>query len=439
MEQLLSEHRELKSWEQQFLMVFAPAIQGFVEWVIESAIRDGKSRLYFLARDGYLMYQAAKHICEYKSYDIELRYLKVSRYALRRGQYHLQGEACLDYICTGGIDITFEKIMKRAGVSEEIAKAAAKRAGYEACYQEILTYPRIQKLKAVLYEDKELLEQIYEESRKHYPEVIGYLKQEGLLEQGNYGIVDTGWIGTLQKTLEQLIMSAIGGQEYIRIDGYYFGLYELPSDMEREKYQAYYFAPVNHIKRKVYFVNSLMEAVISAPEGMTIGYRRQKQKATSEYQYETIETEVSNPNAVFIQREAELLELFFLYYKRNAASSKTIEKLFRLFMATPLKVEVEFWGEYQFCDDILEGQLQSVAAHLSVEEIRQQWFWNKLKVIIGWKKVELHDSAWMEGSIMLTDTAVRKSLRQIHLYRYILYMRKAWKSCFEYRSRNRIV
>ena len=44
--------------------------------------------------------------------DIEYRYLKLSRYSIRSAQYHILGDKSIDYICTGGIDVTFEKIMK---------------------------------------------------------------------------------------------------------------------------------------------------------------------------------------------------------------------------------------------------------------------------------------------------------------------------------------
>ena len=130
-EQLLQEHRELTDWELQFLMVFTPAIVGFVDWVLEEAQKAGKSCLYFLARDGYLLYQVARELASQKGVGLELKYLKVSRQSLRSAQYHLQRAECLDYLCTGGIDITFEKIMKRAGVSEEVAVQTAYRVGMQ--------------------------------------------------------------------------------------------------------------------------------------------------------------------------------------------------------------------------------------------------------------------------------------------------------------------
>ena len=39
--------------------VLGPALSAFVRWVLAEAVRTGKKRLYFLARDGYFMYQTA--------------------------------------------------------------------------------------------------------------------------------------------------------------------------------------------------------------------------------------------------------------------------------------------------------------------------------------------------------------------------------------------
>lgn len=424
-ERLLQQHQEMKDWELQFLTIFTPAIVGFVDWVLEEAEQAGKACLYFVARDGYLLYQVAKELCKEKCCKVAIKYLKVSRQSLRSAQYHLQQEECLDYICTGGIDITFEKIMKRAGVSEAIARKTARHVGYADRYHEVLNYGTIVELKSALKKDNVFLSEVYRIAKEKYPDTIGYLKQEGLLDCKDYGIVDTGWIGTLQKTLQQLVVAEMEQQKQPRIDGYYFGLYEIPNDMDVTKYHAYYFEPWNHIRRKVYFANSLMEAVISAPNGMTVEYCQSKE---SEYEYEARETESGNPNADRILQEAELLKLFLLYYKVEKINIRVLEKLFCLFMTKPRMEEVEFWGDYLFCDDVMEGQMQCVAARLSEYEIKKQWFVNKLLVIMGKKKEEIHESAWLEGSIVRVGKHVRKNLRHVRFYKYILYTRKAVKA-----------
>ena len=43
--------------------VLAPALGGFVIWLLKSAMENNIKRLYFLARDGYFMYHASLILC----------------------------------------------------------------------------------------------------------------------------------------------------------------------------------------------------------------------------------------------------------------------------------------------------------------------------------------------------------------------------------------
>lgn len=50
-----------------------------------------------------------------------------------------------------------------------------------------------------------MLERIYEKSDAAYETTIGYLRQEGLLDNVRYAIVDSGWVGTIQKSMQTLL------------------------------------------------------------------------------------------------------------------------------------------------------------------------------------------------------------------------------------------
>ena len=105
-----------------------PALSCFVEWVLERAGAEGKQRVYFLARDGYLMYRMAKQLCAGRGLPVECRYLYGSRYAWRVPQYHLDWEGCVDKLCLGGLRVNFLVMMQRAGLTTEEALDIA--AGY---------------------------------------------------------------------------------------------------------------------------------------------------------------------------------------------------------------------------------------------------------------------------------------------------------------------
>lgn len=128
-EQRLQSYKKARSEKEIYERVLAPTLYEFVLWVLQEALQSRKKRLYFLARDGYQMYLAAQQLCKQYDLDIECRYLKVSRYAVRVPEYHLLGERCLERICVGGIDVTFEKIMQRAALTDKEAEEIARLPG----------------------------------------------------------------------------------------------------------------------------------------------------------------------------------------------------------------------------------------------------------------------------------------------------------------------
>ena len=144
-------------------------------------------------------------------------------------------------------------------------------------------------------------------SKITYPNTIGYLIQEGLLEEVPYAIVDSGWTGTLQQSLEQLLWS-VQSLKKKKIEGYYFGLYEIPKNTDRKYYHGYYFEPHNYIRRKVHFSNCLFEAVYSAPEAMTIGYQKEKNR------YIPLKNKQINPNTEIIKIQEQLLKNYLKEY-----------------------------------------------------------------------------------------------------------------------------
>lgn len=421
--------------ERQFLYlyVYAPVLIAYVEWVLQNAARSGKQRLYFLARDAYPMYVAAKEICRVRGYQIECRYLKVSRYAMRLPEYHLLGENCVERICAGGIRITFEKIMKRAGLTPEECTEIAVLCGYEP--NRILTWREIMKLKGTLKSIPQFLIYIYSHSREAFADAIGYLEQEGMTEEIPYALVDSGWIGTLQQSMQNLLRTV---QKERSLEGYYFGLYEIPQGEKRSQYHAFYFEPQGGIKRKVYFSNCLFETIYSHAEGMTLGYKKK------DGCYIPIQSSISNPNAEMLSENQEVLRAYLQEYLRISAGAESViiggydrnsayrkssaevcERLLAEAMGKPHKWEVEAYGGSLFCDDMLEGTMQSVAAVLNKEEIRNQRLLYRIPVMLGLRKGTVKESAWMEGSIVRAGEISAAELRCVARYKHMLYVRKA--------------
>lgn len=439
--------------EEIFLYVWVPVLTEYVEWVLKEAVRSGKKRLYFLARDGFMMYGLAEKLVKERKIDLDLRYLKISRFAVRNAEYCFAGKEALHTLCSGGIDVSFETIMKRANLTEGEARHIAELTGYTKDYKTALNYRRLCSLKKELYTCDRLFAYIQKHAKGCYDAAVSYFRQEGLLEDIPYALVDSGWVGTLQLSLQKILEHAAGGK--IRLQGYYFGLYARPAKTGREQYKAFYFGE-KEIVRKIRFSNCLFETVFSAPEGMTCGYGKTPELLRVGRQedpgpYQALESSGGNPNMAVIGRFAELLAQYADQYMKYTApymedaaqhmesrktaviksllrqtpGQKMCKNLLSHMMGDPALWEAEAFGSMLFCDDVLELQLQQVAAVWDEEELRKQRFFNRLLIKMNLKCGVLHESAWAEGSIARLGGKAEKNMRQERLYKGFMYVRKA--------------
>lgn len=414
------------SLELVSVFVMAPVMYCYVQWVLKEAIRTKKKRLYFLARDGYSMYCVAKEICRVKKLDIECRYFYCSRYALRSAQYFLLGEKSLDYICLGGIDVTFSKLMKRAGLTKCEAEQIAERLGYQKYMQVPMSYGQLKTVKSMLCNCKEFMKIMSAHAEERFPMVCGYLRQEGFLEDVPYAIVDSGWTGNMQKSIRHLLHSM---SENKNLEGYYFGMYEYPKEVSRADYHCYYFSPSKGIKRKVYFCNSLFECIYSSPEAMTVGYRIDAKRYYPIFERDNNpnKEKLENTTSHLVQYTKKLLQRFPNDMSINQNRQRIVFQLLRCFMGHPTREEAKWFGSYIFCDDVLGEEHQTIATPLSYEEMKENHILHKTIRVLTKSAKQVPESAWPEGSTVLVEKSGKYDLRQCALYKYVMYLRKMMK------------
>ena len=185
--------------EEMTCFVFAPTVICFSGWVLKEASRRGIRRIYFLARDGWQFYQAARALQKSWKLPVELRYLYCSRYSLRIPCYCLMGEEALGYICLRGMEVSFADMMARAGLDEGEAAAIAEKIGYREDIRKPIPLTQIPKFRERLSQCPLFLEKMQNVSREAYRNAMDYFDREGLLEEGSFAIADSGWTGTTQQ------------------------------------------------------------------------------------------------------------------------------------------------------------------------------------------------------------------------------------------------
>lgn len=380
------------------MYVLWPVLMGFVSWTLMQAQNSGVKRLYFLARDGWMMRRIAEEICLAWELPVECRYLYVSRYSLQIPENHLIGEKSLERICRNGMHVTFHDMMARAGLSEEESLQIAESIGFGEDPGQPLTKAQIRGLYEPLAECREFETLEKRRSRERYREAAAYLRQEGMLDEVPWAIVDSGWIGTMQESLQHLLDS-MGFSK--KVKGYYFGLYGIPQDMESAQYSSWYFGPKDHLKRKSCFSNCLLESVFSAPHGMTLGYEKKDGRMAP------VLAETFLRNREKLVRQRTLMDCCMKAWRdagapdafgRGGGFPKELETALISFMLCPSREEAAYYGGSSFCDDITEKRAEALAGRMT----QMQLFGNHLLLrpfaVLSRKK---KDSAWIEGSICL--------------------------------------
>lgn len=461
--------------ESRIESVLGPALNSFILWLLKEAKRKRIERLYFLARDGYFMYRCALLYCSKWNLPIECRYLSCSRYSVRIPIFHLDMEEALEYLCRGGIDVTLEKILSRGGLKEEEKKRVLQEAFHDREPGAGIPYAKLPDIRKRLENCSFFMECVCRRSRETYPFLQGYLQQEGLLDKRKAALVDSGWVGSMQKTLN-MVLKNLGRAE--GLTGYYWGLYELPENVQRKDYFCYYFSPEKGLQEKVYFSNCLFETVFSAPHGMTMGYEKTEEgyapcygevlpgrkafmehlekglldftertleqmkdieKAESKKSKETvgiaetIEATETIENVETIET-AETIENI-----DDRAYQKAVKQLLKLFMGMPVQAEGELFGSLEFSDDVLDDKRQQVAVEMSEEELKGNHAWNKALVMLGLRDVYVKESAWYEGSAARYGKHERYHQTMYRLYKYLLYMRKRYEYLRKKEKRNMLL
>ena len=410
--------------------VLAPALGAFTHWLLEQAKENGVRRLYFLARDGYFFYHAARIFCEAYRLPMECRYLSCSRYSLRLPLFHLDREEALDAVCRGGMSITPEKLLSRAGLNGEEREEVLRILNLPYARNDAVPFAALTEIRKRLKDCGAFLSYMDRHSREAFPNLCGYLKQEGLCREFPDAVVDSGWTGSMQKSLnEALACIGRGG----KIEGYYWGLYELPDGVNPSEYHSYYFAPEGNLREKIRFNNCLFEAVYTAPHGMTLGYRKEGETFVPCY------GSISPGRRAFIERTGRYLMDYIRRLSREGwgppdleRDRHTLRKLLDAFMGNPSPQEAAVFGNLSFSDDVLEGGEQPIAAPLSEEELKANHALHKLLVMSGVRKGSVRESAWYEGSAVRNGRHVGRHLRQNTLYQILRYGRKILRARKQY-------
>jgi len=352
-------------------MFTGPLLFHYVWWVLWQAKSRNIHMLYFLARDGYLLWKIAQQFCDTFHLPIECRYLYASRASLRMPTYHLIGKEAMELLTLGGYQVTLFSLLRRAELTSEERTAVYNDCGMEQPNENrLLTRSDLDKWRKALLNSKVFYDFIFRKSKAAYGNAIGYFRQEGLFDQREVALVDSGWTGSMQRSLRQLLQSAgfNGG-----LIGFYFGMYAVPKSPEDGTYLTWYFNHNSSPHIKIPFCNNLFECLLSAPHGMTTGYCLRGGAYEPEQlpapQGAELDNIHENIGLVLEYVQDRLKELDFVAFCRENALRETRKRI-RRYMAHPTRAEATYYGRFLFCDDTTEAYRFSLADKSQIHALK---------------------------------------------------------------------
>jgi hypothetical protein len=409
--------------------ITGPVLFDYVCWVLNESYARGIKKLYFAARDGYVLQKIAKQICEKYGLDIECRYLYCSRKALRMPTYHLIGDEAYDLLLMSGTSVTLRSLMERAELNEnERRKVYAELDFYFDKEKEELSKLQLYTISKKIRESITYRGFIDQKSRQAYEPAMGYFIQEGLLDGNIIAIVDSGWTGSIQRSLRQLLESS---GKHVNLIGFYFGMYVPPKEKADGEYLCWYFDHKSPKRYKILFNNNVLECMLSAPHGMTLNYKADGARGWEPVLNDNhhtnmlrlIETQI---NAILEYVNDSLSKANSIRFNAANTSSKA-RKLLQRVMVHPTRSEAEAIGTFAFCDDITEFYQRPLADESQTTALKNYMILPRIirKLLRKKKKYEINELFWVYGTISFLPAYKRWWYRlNVYIWEWLRYTLK---------------
>lgn len=399
-----------------------PVALSYTSWILNDCVKNGHKKIYFLARDGYILYEIAKRICKEKKLDIDCRYLYCSRFALRLPSYFFMSEKELDEnLFTFSSAFNPMTIFKKINADSEQIKKLSNCLEIEDINKKMI-FSEYQEFIKKLKNSKEFTEILQKNSKKAFENAKNYFKQEKLFQDEEVVFVDLGWVGSMQHCLKLLLnQSNYSG----KLKGYFFGLFNnLPQSDGEVK--TFYFSHNKNKWRKILFNVNVFECMFSANHGMTLYYEKNEQNkfvpVLNEHNHtemnELLKTQIDE---IISQTENNLQNINIETFDYK----KEVKKLFALLkkcMVYPTKEICEIFSNYVMCDDTTENYHYPLASKELSKSLKSQMLFPRIFNKLFKRKTTPQPILWTYGVIAYQPKILRPWYRlNIKLVSYLSF------------------
>jgi predicted HAD superfamily hydrolase len=385
----------------------APALFGFVYWCLTEAQKKGIQRLYFVARDGQILQQIAKVICENWGFHIDCRYLYGSRQSWHFPAILQIGEMELDWIFDPTNFLSVSTVCSRVNLEPTQISDSLILFGFEEENWNLnLTSSERTTLREV-FKQKPVVDLIIRISEDYRNKAIGYFRQEGITDPVKFAIVDIGWHGRLQCSFSKLLSSA-GIYPHEGLTGFYFALSKRIQVSSTDKLYAYFSDP-DYISSRdnLCQFRALFELFMTADHGGTMKFEYSSGKYFPVLRFQE-NTKAINWGLLIQQKSiCEFTQQITKNLNSEEFSNHSYllaasEILLREFISQPSFLEAETYGKFLFAEDQAETKMYELAPKYELKDC--------LRLLTS--GLHPHHNVWFSASKVRSNVLSRMLLHQ---------------------------
>lgn len=250
--------------------VVAPVLISYALWLLERAEALGLTRLYFVARDGEQLINITRRVAAKVGSRVELRYLYGSRQSWHLPSVAAIGDEERSWMLEESRGLTLGRLLKRVGLAPEAIRARLIQKGLPTEAGASIGTEALAKTRELLDQD-DVRALILGNAAAARVLALDYFRQEGLLDDDRWAMVDVGWMGRLQVSLFKVLATVNGPAP----KGLYFGLGHTHPSGRFGHSEAFAFDKRHGDSAPdVPSLETFMEIFCSATHGSVLGYRR---------------------------------------------------------------------------------------------------------------------------------------------------------------------
>lgn len=265
-------------WDRLGYEVAGPMACALARWMAERSREEGVRRLFFLARDGYLLEKVFATCAQRWGLGAEAVYMYSSRRLLNLARIERLDEAAFHFLLTADPFLRVRDFLERIGLPAEELEADARREGFAGLDEVITTREGFFRTPAHRDGMRRLLGGregwILERAQKERETLLAYFADIGLAP-GPVAVVDLGWQASSVRSVQDLLRKAA---PEVALRGYYFGTWRAAEAAEADGcLLESFFCHLGQPERRAGLLAEcveLLEHLFTAPHATVTGLER---------------------------------------------------------------------------------------------------------------------------------------------------------------------